>query len=192
MSRFRPRIGRGECYSPAPLGVFRVRDSGPLPPVARCRGRAFVGEGWLSLSPLPRMRSMKGMYVANRSMKTGLFFAAIALVASIGLKADPQTNSQAPAGPKAAAVQSPTQRAEAGANGPTLHASAPDPALVQKYCLTCHSARVKTGGLSLEGMNPAEAAAHSDVWEKVVMKLRGGMMPPQGMPRPDEATLEAF
>jgi len=30
------------------------------------------------------------------------------------------------------------------------------------------------------------------VWEKVVMKLRGGMMPPQGMPRPDEATLEAF
>jgi hypothetical protein len=41
-------------------------------------------------------------------------------------------------------------------------------------------------------MNPSEAAAHSDVWEKVVMKLRGGMMPPQGMPRPDEATLEAF
>jgi hypothetical protein len=51
---------------------------------------------------------------------------------------------------------------------------------------------VKTGGLSLEGMNPAETAAHADVWEKVVMKLRGGMMPPQGMPRPDEATLEAF
>jgi hypothetical protein len=51
---------------------------------------------------------------------------------------------------------------------------------------------VKTGGLSLEALNPAEAAAHADVWEKVVMKLRGGMMPPQGMPRPDEATLEAF
>ena len=41
-------------------------------------------------------------------------------------------------------------------------------------------------------MNPADAAAHADVWEKVVMKLRGGMMPPQGMPRPDEPTLEAF
>ena len=66
------------------------------------------------------------------------------------------------------------------------------PALVQKYCVTCHSARVKTGGLSLEGMNPADAAAHAEVWEKVVLKLRGGMMPPQGMPRPDEATLEAF
>ncbi|HEY9462120.1 MAG TPA: DUF1592 domain-containing protein [Vicinamibacterales bacterium] len=135
---------------------------------------------------------MKGMSVANRSMKTGLFFAVIALVASIGLKADPQGNSRAPAVPKQAAVQSPAPQADAGPKGPALQAPVPDAALVQKYCLTCHSARVKTGGLSLEGMNPAEAAAHSDVWEKVVMKLRGGMMPPQGMPRPDEATLEAF
>jgi cytochrome c551/c552 len=125
-------------------------------------------------------------------MKTGLFFAVIALVASIGLKADPQGNSRAPAVPKQAAVQSPATQADAGPKGPALQAPVPDAALVQKYCLTCHSARVKTGGLSLEGMNPAEAAAHSDVWEKVVMKLRGGMMPPQGMPRPDEATLEAF
>jgi hypothetical protein len=41
-------------------------------------------------------------------------------------------------------------------------------------------------------MSPADAAAHTDVWEKVVLKLRGGMMPPQGMPRPDQATLERF
>jgi hypothetical protein len=104
-------------------------------------------------------------------MKTGLILAAIGLIASIGVAADPQTGSPA-----------------ASPNEPAL----PDQALVQKYCLTCHSARTKTGGLSLEGMNPADAAAHAEVWEKVVMKLRGGMMPPQGMPRPDEATLEAF
>jgi Protein of unknown function (DUF1592)/Protein of unknown function (DUF1588)/Protein of unknown function (DUF1587)/Protein of unknown function (DUF1595)/Protein of unknown function (DUF1585) len=112
-------------------------------------------------------------------MKTGLILGAIGLIAaaSIGVGADPQSASApaSPAGPKGQALQ-----------------LQPDPALVQKYCLTCHSARVKTGGLSLEGMNPAEAAAHADVWEKVVMKLRGGMMPPQGMPRPDEPTLEAF
>jgi len=41
-------------------------------------------------------------------------------------------------------------------------------------------------------MSPADAAAHTDVWEKVVLKLRGGMMPPQGMPRPDQPTLERF
>jgi hypothetical protein len=51
---------------------------------------------------------------------------------------------------------------------------------------------VRTGGLSLEGMKPAEAAAHAEMWEKVVQKLRGSMMPPQGMPRPDAATLESL
>jgi hypothetical protein len=130
------------------------------------------------------------MYVANRSMKTGLFLGAIALVASIGVSADPQSAASGPPGPKGPAQSSDS----AGPKGPALPVAAavPDQALVQKYCLTCHSARVKTGGLSLEGMNPADAGAHAEVWEKVVMKLRGGMMPPQGMPRPDEATLEAF
>ena len=65
-------------------------------------------------------------------------------------------------------------------------------ALLQKYCVSCHNDRVKTSGLTLQNMNPADAAAHNELWEKVVRKLRGGMMPPQGMPRPDEATLEAF
>src|SRR5512134_1291240 len=115
-------------------------------------------------------------------MKTGLILAAIWLVAaaSIRVSADPQG--------AAAGAKGPAPQTAVGAQGPAL----PDAALVQKYCLTCHSARTRTGGLSLEGMNPADAAAHADVWEKVVMKLRGGMMPPQGMPRPDEPTLEAF
>ena len=65
-------------------------------------------------------------------------------------------------------------------------------ALVKQYCVSCHNARAATGGLSLEGLDPAAAARHSDVWEKVAMKLRGGMMPPVGMPRPDEATLQGF
>jgi cytochrome c551/c552 len=117
-------------------------------------------------------------------MKTGLILGAIAFIASIGASADPQSTST-PADPKGPALQA---SAPAAPKGPAL----PEQALVQKYCLTCHSARVKTGGLSLEGMSPAEAGAHADVWEKVVMKLRGGMMPPQGMPRPDEPTLEAF
>jgi hypothetical protein len=67
-----------------------------------------------------------------------------------------------------------------------------DQALVQKYCLTCHNNRAKTGNFSLEGLDPSNAAAHAQVWEKVAQKLRGGMMPPQGMPRPEEAALEGF
>jgi hypothetical protein len=73
-----------------------------------------------------------------------------------------------------------------------VQAPAPDQTLIQTYCVTCHNTRAKTAGLSLEGVNPAEAAAHAELWEKVAMKLRGGMMPPQGMPRPDAATLEAL
>jgi mono/diheme cytochrome c family protein len=65
-------------------------------------------------------------------------------------------------------------------------------ALVTQYCVTCHNARTLTGGLSLEGLDPAAPAGHADVWEKVIAKLRGGMMPPVGMPRPDKATLEGF
>src|SRR5262245_3696400 len=100
------------------------------------------------------------MFVANRSMKTGLFLGAIALIASIGISADPQ-NASAPARPAERALPSATPQLPAGPKGPALQASIPDAALVQKYCLTCHSARVKTGGLSLEGMNPADAAAHT-------------------------------
>ena len=57
--------------------------------------------------------------------------------------------------------------AEPQAQAPGRQAAAPQPeqALVKQYCVTCHSARAKTGGLSLEGLDPAEAASHSDVWE---------------------------
>src|SRR5688572_683264 len=41
-------------------------------------------------------------------------------------------------------------------------------ALVKQYCVSCHNARALTGGLSLEGLDPAAAASHSDVWEKVI------------------------
>ena len=74
----------------------------------------------------------------------------------------------------------------------TPPAAVTDQALVQKYCLTCHSDRAKSGGLTLEGLDPSKATENPHVWEKVAEKLRGGMMPPQNMPRPDEATLEGF
>ncbi|HET9831814.1 MAG TPA: DUF1587 domain-containing protein, partial [Vicinamibacterales bacterium] len=67
-------------------------------------------------------------------------------------------------------------------------------ALVDKYCVTCHNARLKTGGLVLDKdtVDLAHVPDHADVWEKVIRKLHGRMMPPQGMPRPDEATIDAF
>jgi hypothetical protein len=110
-----------------------------------------------------------------------LFFCACWMVAlaSLGLRAGhPSAQPQAPA-PGA-------QDVGRDAVPP------PEQALVKQYCVTCHNARALMGGLSLEGLDPTAAASHTDLWEKVIMKLRGGMMPPVGMPRPDEATLQGF
>src|SRR5207247_8544182 len=56
-------------------------------------------------------------------------------------------------------------------------------ALLDQYCVTCHNEKLKTAGLTLDKMDPSHVAADSEAWEKVVRKLRAGMMQPQGMPR---------
>ena len=71
-------------------------------------------------------------------------------------------------------------------------APTPDPAFLAKYCVTCHNPRAKTGGLSLEAEGMTHVGTDVEVWEKVVRKLRTGMMPPIGMPRPYAATMTAF
>ena len=68
---------------------------------------------------------------------------------------------------------------------PARPAAADHGAVVTKYCVTCHNDRAKTGGLSLEKADIAAPVAAADVWERVVRKVRVGMMPPQGSPQPD-------
>src|SRR5579863_464801 len=62
-------------------------------------------------------------------------------------------------------------------------------ALVDKYCVACHSDKLKTGGLSLESADMTNIPAGAETWEKVIHKLSLGAMPPQGMPRPDQASV---
>jgi mono/diheme cytochrome c family protein len=73
-------------------------------------------------------------------------------------------------------------------------AAAPAPAIravLDKYCITCHSQRLRTGGLALDTVDVAGPANHPDLWERVIAKLRARSMPPAGMPRPDVATYDA-
>jgi uncharacterized protein DUF1592/uncharacterized protein DUF1588/uncharacterized protein DUF1585/uncharacterized protein DUF1595/uncharacterized protein DUF1587 len=67
-----------------------------------------------------------------------------------------------------------------------------DRTLLDKYCVTCHSETAKVGGLSLEKINLADTKSNTEVLEKVVRKLRSRQMPPEGAPRPNQATLETF
>ena len=61
--------------------------------------------------------------------------------------------------------------------------------VLQRSCVGCHNARTRTADLALDGFDINDVAAHPEIWEKVVRKLRTGAMPPAGMPRPDGSDL---
>jgi cytochrome c5 len=64
--------------------------------------------------------------------------------------------------------------------------------LLDKYCATCHNQRLKTANLTFDAMDLSHVASDGAVWEKAVRKLRGGMMPPPGAPRPDLTAVDSF
>ena len=64
-------------------------------------------------------------------------------------------------------------------------------ATFSKYCVTCHNAKLKTGGFVLDPAGLTHVSDQAEQWEKVVRKLRTNAMPPAGAPRPDDATYES-
>jgi Protein of unknown function (DUF1592)/Protein of unknown function (DUF1588)/Protein of unknown function (DUF1585)/Protein of unknown function (DUF1587)/Protein of unknown function (DUF1595)/Planctomycete cytochrome C len=94
-----------------------------------------------------------------------------------------------------AAGEAQVAKSDVGAVAPKPHSGEggrPDQALVDQYCLTCHNDRAKTGNLSLTGLDVSQPGDQAEIWEKVVRKVRAGLMPPSGMPRPDRVALDAF
>ncbi len=80
-------------------------------------------------------------------------------------------------------------------------------ALLNRYCVTCHNTAMATGagepaspliaqlrsvGLTLDTLDLSDVGAHASDWERVVRKVRGGVMPPAGRPRPDDTDAERF
>jgi len=106
-------------------------------------------------------------------LRTALSSAALVFVLALGL-AGARGSAQTPVPASTAASPSP-------------HA-----ALVTTYCVTCHNDRARTGDLSLEHVDLANVPGSAALWEKVIRKVRAGMMPPSGMPRPDAAALDGF
>ena len=124
-------------------------------------------------------------------MKTpalGAMFAGMWLVAGVG----PVDTSQDPTGHDAGAVFA------------VSGATAPEPALVhdvspatltevvQQYCVVCHNDALMTGNLSLQTFSVENANERADAAERMSRKLRAGMMPPPGIPRPGGDTLLAL
>ena len=67
-------------------------------------------------------------------------------------------------------------------------------AMVKQYCAGCHTDRTKdrTGGLSFQAFDAAKLEENGAVTEKMIRKLRSGMMPPPGSKRPEPAQLQAL
>jgi hypothetical protein len=64
--------------------------------------------------------------------------------------------------------------------------------VIEEYCVRCHSERRLRGNLSLEGFDADNPEAMGEVAEKMIVKLRAGMMPPPGVSRPEGDTLEVL
>ena len=85
-------------------------------------------------------------------------------------------------------VAGPQQQTAAGAPQPvSAHR-----ALLDKYCVVCHSDKLRTGDLSLQSLELGNVPANSETWEKVIRKLRAGAMPPPGVPRPGQTAADAL
>jgi len=97
-----------------------------------------------------------------------LGFAGLAAALFVCLQVE--TSAQQPAPPSATAASPSNQSSQRQ--------------LLDRYCVSCHNDRAKTGGLSLERIDPSRPAADPEVWEKVVRKVHTGTMPPPNMPQP--------
>jgi mono/diheme cytochrome c family protein len=66
--------------------------------------------------------------------------------------------------------------------------------MIKTSCAGCHNSKSAkpAGGLALDALNVQAVADHPEIWEKVVRKLRGRLMPPPGSPQPDQKDIDAF
>ncbi|HKB10305.1 MAG TPA: DUF1592 domain-containing protein, partial [Vicinamibacterales bacterium] len=131
---------------------------------------------------------MKNLMVAAAAaaLLGGTMTAQQAPSTSLGASATP-----APSGaPGSARAASPNSKAAA----PSTTALPVDAQnqLVGQYCATCHSERGKAGGLTLAGFDAAKIGERPDVAEKMIRKLRTGMMPPPNARRPEAGTIHQF
>src|SRR5688572_122390 len=140
----------------------------------------------------------------TRGMRTGI--GAVAVLLYVVVAHDRVSQGQTPAAPTAAQANAPAARptpavqpavsrvqgpAQSGGQGLAL-SGVEGRALITQYCMGCHSDRVKSGGLGLSELNLDAVDQHAEIAEKVIRKLRGGLMPPAGARRPDSQAAAAF
>ncbi len=115
------------------------------------------------------------MAIEQASRRSSWWLAGIAVVAALA------AGGSVEAGPSQAAAPDRGSEIEGHA------------ALLQRYCLTCHTQRLMERGtvpVELESADLENVPAQAEIWEKVIRKVRTGTMPPLGRPRPDAAAAD--
>src|SRR5438128_399968 len=134
------------------------------------RGSSFFFVASVSLWLIRFSKVVSHMMSLRKTMWMGV------VVALLAIASDAQTPAtQRPAAPVANAAIAPL-----------------DNALPNQYCIGCHNQRAKTAGLMLDTMDYANIGKDAATWEKVIRKIKTGMMPPSGARRPERATLDGF
>jgi len=113
-----------------------------------------------------------------------MLFGVIAIGCALALSAVPSAMSGAHGRPGAST--------ELRARPVPAHAPTGPRAVIEQYCLECHDNDKQKGELTLEAFDPSKPEQRPDVAEKMIRKLRAGMMPPAGKDRPSDGSLDAL
>jgi len=126
--------------------------------------------------------------------QTFLTVAGVVAAAVMAAGQQPARSATAAATAPAAPARPPQPATPAAAHSPAAAVMTPaeQTAVVKQYCAGCHSDRGKAGGLSLAAFDAAHVVAHGETTEKMIRKLRAGMMPPAGSRRPEPAVIDAL
>ncbi len=132
-------------------------------------------------------------------MKQLFLASACVAVLSLGLAAramQPPSAAPVAVAPQATAAQRPAPRPAAAtprvATPASTMVAAEQTRLVTTYCATCHSDRGKAGGLSLANWDAMKAQQQPEIVEKMIRKLRAGMMPPPGAKKPEGSAIASL
>jgi mono/diheme cytochrome c family protein len=126
----------------------------------------------------------------------------LGLVIADTLRTDAQSSQDSRTAASSNQAPGPSDRTVAPSSSQTIAPSAPRPvapqaaspqqALINQYCIACHNDRLKSGGLTLTALNLDDPHQSAEIGEKVIRKLRGGLMPPAGAKRPDRQVAAEF
>jgi cytochrome c553 len=124
-----------------------------------------------------------------------LLAGSVLLLASVTVSTAP-TRKAGPSRPSAPAERgagrSGSAAVQIAAPAQASQLAMPSKAFLDTYCITCHNQRMKAAGLALDTLDLTDVGAHAREWEKAVVKLRAGLMPPAGMPRPAKPVIDEF